>query len=160
MSEAKKVLVVFYSHSGNTRTIGQAIAEKLGADVEEIVEAKPKTGLIHFVASGFQAKSGGQAKIQPPHRDPALYDLVIVGSPVYAGTIASPVRTYLTEQKLRIKKVACFVTSGAPKNEPALTAMSQTLGKTPLAMLGTAAADVKTGAYKDKVTVFCAQLAR
>ena len=93
MAESKKVLVVYYSYSGNTRKLGRAIAEALGADAEEIVDLKQKHGPALFLVGGFKAFLKRTTKIASATHDPRAYDLVIVGSPVYAGNMPSPVLT-------------------------------------------------------------------
>ena len=40
----KKVLVLYYSQTSNTKTVAQEIANKLGADIEEIVPVVPYDG--------------------------------------------------------------------------------------------------------------------
>ena len=153
-----KILVVFHSYSGNTRAVGRAIAARLGADTEEIVDLKQKHGALLYLIGGFKAKLGSLTKIAPAQKNPADYDLVIIGSPVYAAALASPVRTYVAQHRAGFKRVALFVTGGDPSTAPALSKFAQALGQAPVATLGVAQADVKADAYAAAVETFCAQL--
>ncbi len=44
-----KVLIVYYSRSGQTRNIAEVIAKKLGAELEEIVDHRNRKGLLGFL---------------------------------------------------------------------------------------------------------------
>jgi flavodoxin len=42
-----------------------------------------------------------------------VYELVVLGTPVWAGSIASPMRSYLFLHRLQFRQVAFFATMGA-----------------------------------------------
>ncbi len=111
-----KVLVVYYSRSGNTRCAAKEIARRLGADIEEIKDKSNRDGFFGFIRSGYHAVRGVQADIKDTKLNPADYDIVIIGSPVWAGKVSCPVRTYLHKYKDRIKSLALFITRGSSKN--------------------------------------------
>ncbi|HBP51341.1 TPA: flavodoxin, partial [Candidatus Shapirobacteria bacterium] len=50
-----KTLVVFYSRTGNTRRMGELIAQKLHADIDEIIDQKSRSGIIGWILSGRDA---------------------------------------------------------------------------------------------------------
>ena len=82
-------LVVFYSWTGNTGKVARALAETLSAELEEIREVKPRGGLFAFLRSGMEASRKRPAPIVRCSRNLADYDLVILGSPVWAASMAS-----------------------------------------------------------------------
>ncbi len=86
-------------------------------------------------------------------KDPAKYDLVVIGTPVWGWNITPPVRTYLQENKDKFKKVAFFKTCGDSKNKtfPDMEAESQS----PLATLCVLDKEVKTKISQEKVEEFC-----
>jgi len=102
-------LVVFYSKTGNTMHIGKEIAKILKADVDRIIDKKEGKGVIGYVISGFKALLRKETDINF-NKDPTKYDLVVIGSPVWAGRIPPAVRTYLKRNKFR--KIAFFSTKG------------------------------------------------
>ena len=44
-----KVLVVYYSRTGNTKFVAEAIAQSLEADIEEIKDGKNRMGVFGFL---------------------------------------------------------------------------------------------------------------
>ena len=50
-----KVLVVYYSRTGNTRFVAEAVAQSLKADIEEIRDRKNRMGIFGFLRCGYEA---------------------------------------------------------------------------------------------------------
>ena len=109
-----KCAVVYFSWSpdGNTRFAAQTIAKKSGADLYEIKAEKPYNS--DFQKCCDEAKPECYGKTLRPIKpieglDLAKYDLVFVGSPNWWGTMAPPVRTWLTQNVAALKgKTMCF----------------------------------------------------
>jgi len=102
------ILLVYYSRSGHTRRLAEQIAEHCGADIEEIVDSVGRRGVLGFLRSLLEALLRLPAPIEPSRRSPRNYDTVIVGSPVWAGQVPSPVRSYLRRNRGRFRRVAFF----------------------------------------------------
>jgi len=111
--KARNILVVYYSRTGATRKAAEYITKKLGADMEEIIDMKKRSGICCFLTGGRDALKRKETKINEIKKDPSKYDLVIVGSPLWAGNMAPAIRTYLNKYKTDIKSVAFFATSGS-----------------------------------------------
>ncbi len=106
-----KVLVAYFSQSGKTRRIAEAIAAAENADVERIEEAKERyTGFGWHLAAGLSALLRRKSEIREPRLAPEDYDLVFVGTPIWAGRMAPAVRSYLLKTGMRGRKVALFCT--------------------------------------------------
>ena len=112
-----KVAVVYFSWGGNTRFAAETIAKKAGAETFEIKAEKPYNSDFHKCCD--EAKPECRAKTLRPIKpieglDLAKYDVVFVGSPNWWGTMAPPVRTWVTQSKeaLKGKKVCLFQTHG------------------------------------------------
>ena len=112
-----KCAVVYYSWSGNTRFAAETIAKKTGADLFEIKAEKPYNSDFQECCDEAQPECYGK-KLRPIKAieglDLAKYDLVFVGSPNWWGTMAPPVRTWVTQSKDALKgKTTClFQTNG------------------------------------------------
>ena len=113
--DKERVLVVYYSWSGNTRKAAEYIAEHTGGTLLEITPAKPYPS--DYNACVKQAKDEVQQEqtpaIKPAGIDLTKYDAIFVGTPNWWSSIAPPVRTFLTKQNFTGKKVALFVTHGS-----------------------------------------------
>ena len=94
-----KILVLYYSKGGNTRRLAEAVAEGVGrvAGAEALLRTPKDVTPEEFTAAGG----------------------VIVGSPVYFGTMAAPLKQVLedfvgTRRRMEDKVGAAFATSGDP----------------------------------------------
>ena len=155
-----KSLVVFYSRTGITGIIARAIAERLGSDVEELIDQKDRKGPLGFVISGKDAALKKQADIKQPEKDPSSYDLVLLGTPVWAGSMSCAMRTYLRMQKSKLENVAFFCTTGRSAIEATFRHMQEECGKKPLAVLGLRTKQVKKEQYQEKLSEFVQKLAQ
>jgi flavodoxin len=114
-----KKLVVFYSLEGNTKYIAQAIAEEIAADLLELKAVKEinKKSLFRFLHGGKQAIRKEQPELLPLDKDPQDYDLIILGTPVWAWTYSAPLHTFLCQNKIENKKIAFFCCHGGDKGK-------------------------------------------
>ena len=120
--ETMKTAVIYYSMGGNTAFAARRIAEKTGADLIEIrpVKAYPDKGFSKFFRGGKSAVMAEMPELEPYVFDAGEYEQVVIGFPVWAGTIAPPVRTFAVRNReaLAGKKLfafACQSGSGAEK---------------------------------------------
>lgn len=112
-----KSLVVYYSRSGNTKFIAEKVAEGLGAETEELVDEKSRSGIGGFLRSGYEALLGAQPKLKETTKDPREFDLIVLGTPVWEGRPSSPIRAYLKSHDLSGKKAAVFCTNAHSSGE-------------------------------------------
>ena len=111
-----KTAVVYYSLTGNADFAAKRIAEKLNADLIRLEPEKayPASGFRKFLWGGKSAVMGETPALAGQPFQLADYDCVILGTPVWAGTFAPPLRTLIRANagKWKEKKVAAFVCSG------------------------------------------------
>jgi flavodoxin len=157
-AQAKKILVVYYSRTGVTKKIAEAIAAELKGEVEEIIDAKDRQGLTGWLSGGRDATMRNLTEINPPQKSPAAYDLVIIGTPIWAWTMTPAVRAYMTQNKAALKNVAFFCTMGGSGDVGAFEAMSKIADKKPLALLSLLTKEVNEGKHAAKVAEFVKQL--
>ncbi len=109
-----KVLIAYYSWSGNTRVAAEQIRKITGGTLFEIKTAKPYPA--EYDACVEQAKkecrSGFCPELASKAGDLAKYDVIFLGTPNWWSTMAPPVRTFLTTENLSGKTVIPFVTHG------------------------------------------------
>ncbi|MBU4217277.1 NAD(P)H-dependent oxidoreductase [Candidatus Parcubacteria bacterium] len=110
-----KTLVIYYSLTNNAKFIAEEIANAIGADIlvlrtkKEIL--KP-TGFMKYFWGGRQVMMKEMPELLPLEKNPSDYDLIIIGTPVWAWTFTPPLRTFFATAKIQNKKVAIFCTHG------------------------------------------------
>ncbi|TFH04736.1 MAG: flavodoxin, partial [Candidatus Thorarchaeota archaeon] len=68
-------LVVYYSRTGNNRTIAETIAKSLSADIDEIIDKKNRQGRLNWLLAGKDSRSGNLTKIEF-QKNPQDYDTI------------------------------------------------------------------------------------
>jgi len=153
-----KTLIVYFSRSGVTRKVAEKISANLGADLEEITEKKNRKGIFGFLKSGMEAYRERLVTIDQPKHDASQYDLVVIGTPVWAGKMSSPVRSYIENNKDRLKSVAFFTTLSGDDAQKVLASLEEYAGKKPLSSVSIRASEVEKETYVSKVEDFIIKL--
>lgn len=149
-----KILVVYFSWTGHTREVAEAIAAGLGADLEAIREVNRRSGWLAFLRSAYEVLRGKLVAIVEPQKDPAAYDLVVLGTPVWAGRMSSPLLAYVTRERSRLARIAVFCTEGSASGEQAIRQVGEVCGKDPAVTLIVTAGELASGAWRQKVADF------
>jgi flavodoxin len=106
-----KTAVIFYSYEGNCAFVAEEIRARLNADLFRLQtkDEKQRKGFAKYFWGGAQVLMRKKPALMPYHFDPAAYDLIVIGAPVWAGSPAPPLLTFFDETKISGKKVALFV---------------------------------------------------
>ena len=125
-----KTIVVYYSMGGNTAYAAGRIVDALGADTLRIAPEKayPDSGFRKFFWGGKSAVMAETPKLIPYAFDPAAYERVILGFPIWAGNVAPPIRSFLRDNDLKGKRVAAFACESGAGAEKAFTKLKAALG--------------------------------
>ncbi len=112
-----KMLIVYYSHTGTTKSIADKLREKTGADIVEIETVR--TYPAGYSALTEEAKreldAGELPALTDKAPDMAPYGLVLVGGPVWWYTLSTPVMSFLKQADFAGRKAAAFCThEGGP----------------------------------------------
>jgi flavodoxin len=148
-----KYLVVYYSRTRVTAGVAKEISKKLGGDIEEIKDTKNRSGVINYIFSAFDALRKSSTKIETPQKNPKDYDLIIVGTPVWVGTAANPVLTYLRENKDKFNEVALIATFDSSGGTNTIENMEKIIGKDSIAQLTMSKLDIKSS-FNSKIDEF------
>ena len=115
----KKAIVIYYSYEGSTKKVADLISETAGIEtyaIKPVKEMKYK-GFLKFFIGGMNTVLGKKPEIQPMDIDLNKYDLIFLGSPIWAGTFVPPIKTFLESNALINKDVAYFYCNeGGAKN--------------------------------------------
>ena len=153
-----KILVAFYSRSGKTKKVAETISGILKCDKEEIFDIKSREGIVGFLSAGTDANLRRLTAIKGIKNNPSLYDLVIIGTPIWSSNISTPVRTYLFLYKEKFKNLAFFCTRLSSDSKKVFDDMKNLCQKTPLALLDLTSREVVREQYEQKVKEFIKNL--
>lgn len=150
-----KVLVAYYSRTGNNEKLVNELQAKLGCDVENIVDTVSRKGVLGWLKSGYQATRKKMTKIEPIKKDPSNYDVVTIACPLWGSLMPPPIRTYIFENKDKFNKVAFMSVSGGGKgNDKTIPDFETAIGKKFSAILMLSQAEKKRGGYEEKLQAF------
>ena len=110
----KRTLVIFYSLTGNTRLIAETVKNALNGDIQEIKPVKeldPESGM-RFMLGGMQASLKLKPKLKPMNINPLDYDLIFIGSPVWAWQVSPPIRSLSKMLDFSNKKIVLWCCCG------------------------------------------------
>jgi len=109
------ILCVYYSRSGKTRQEMEFIARELDAELVELTDGVNRKGSIRAVASCFDAVRRSTRPLGPYETRLPIeeYDLVIIGTPIWAGRCCSVIREFLKKCGSDLHRVAYVMTRGS-----------------------------------------------
>lgn len=114
-----KTLVVYFSQTGKTKAAAERIAQLSGADLVEIKTYRSyqmsyrKT--VFTSLKEILLKERPELDMEIP--DISAYDRILIGSPIWCGTVPNAVFSFLDKVNLSGKKTAIFTTSGATESQ-------------------------------------------
>jgi flavodoxin len=114
-----KTAVVFYTFDGNCALVAEQINAQLSADFIRLKteDEKKRRGFAKFFWGGGMVFLHKKPPLKPYTFDPSAYDLIIIGAPVWAGSPAPPIQTFLSQTVISGKKIALFVCHGGGKGK-------------------------------------------
>lgn len=109
-----KILVAYFSWSGNTRALASQIQRRTGGDIFEIRTEKPYPTDYRACtdAAKQEQQEGARPALARRAADMASYDVVFVASPIWWGTIPMAVCTFLEGYDFAGKTLIPVVTHG------------------------------------------------
>ena len=107
-----KILCVYYSRTGKTEKLIEGIAQELGCEKVKLSDGVNRAGLAGWLRSGMQAMARRLPPVARPETALPLseYDLVVLGTPVWAGRCSAPMRSFLREFGEELREVAYVIT--------------------------------------------------
>lgn len=130
-----RAAVVFYSLEGNVRYAAEKAAKALDAATVELVPVKayPDKGFRKFLWGGKAAAMKDKPELTPYSFNADDYDLVVLCTPVWAGTFTPPLRSFLAENDLSGKKVAVIASSSGGNADKCILQLQKEAGVNELA---------------------------
>lgn len=110
----QKMLIVYFSQTGNTDYIAQELQKKTGADIFRVETVAPYPAEYQTMTSlaKMERETGNLPALKGLPEKMASYDLILVGSPVWWYTVSTPVMSLLKQVDFKGKRTAAFCTHG------------------------------------------------
>lgn len=108
--EDKKVLVAYFSYSGTTKGVADAISERMGATLFEIKTQKEYSNV--YTESNWEIRRNEKPELADAVEQMESYDIIFVGYPVWWHATPASVNTFLEGYDLKGKLIIPFCTSG------------------------------------------------
>jgi flavodoxin len=102
--------IVYFSRSGKTRMVVNALKGQLSCEVAEIKSEIDRTGFLGAMTCVIDQYLDREDEPEPFTKDLTGYNPILIGSPIWMGKISSPVRTFIKGAGLKGKDVYIFVT--------------------------------------------------
>jgi flavodoxin len=111
-ASSKKILVAYFSHSGNTRVIAEQIKDITGGEIFEIRPVKNYPSAYQAVVDQAEKEINVNYKpqLETEVENFDTYDVFFIGSPNWWSTIAPPVATFLSGYDFKGKTIIPFIT--------------------------------------------------
>ncbi|NLP64599.1 flavodoxin family protein [Paraburkholderia sacchari] len=156
MSASSRILVVFYSRSETTAEFAGRLAAELEGDYERLqeVEFGRRAGPFGFLCSILDVVRKRPAHLRPMTHALANYDVVLIGTPVWAARASTPVATWLAQHAHEVRATAFFCTMGSRGSEDTFAQMQKLAHLAPLATCAISARDMQRDVAVEKVARF------
>ena len=114
MADTNKILVAYFSRTGNTRALAEEIAEQTGAEVFEIIPAEPYPDDYNATVERFRTERAENARpaIAAEVANIEQFTTVFIGFPNWGDDMPHIVYTFLEQYDLSGKTVVPFCTNG------------------------------------------------
>jgi flavodoxin len=111
---SSRILVTYFTRTGNTRVVAGLIQRALSADLFEIkpATAYPEDYLRTVEQASDEKQRGHMPPLAAPVKGLATYDTVFLGFPIWAETAPAIVRTLLSTYDFSGKALVPFITHG------------------------------------------------
>ncbi|MCE9575530.1 MAG: flavodoxin [Deltaproteobacteria bacterium] len=154
-----RILVVYYSRTGTTARVAEQVARRLDADLECIGDRTPRDGWRGWLRCAYEAMRARTGPVSSSGRDPSRYDLVVIGTPIWGGVLATPVRSWIARHHEVLDDLGMFCTCGASDGERAIAELTRLAGTPPRAALVLRHDQLRRGVPVEALDVFAAALA-
>lgn len=122
-------LVVYFSLDGNTKFIAETIGKTINADMIELKTSKqyPTEGFRKYLWGGKSVVFGEKPKLTNDRVDLKRYETILIGTPVWAGSYAPPVKSFIKQYNIQGKQIALFASHGGGGAEKCFTKLKESL---------------------------------
>jgi|YelNatPaOPRAMG01_1025707.scaffolds.fasta_scaffold21530_1 flavodoxin len=148
-----KNLVLYFSLDGHTEKVAEVITKRINADMEKItLRRKLPKGFFKYLVGGFWTISRKKPSIEPLKINLKDYDLIFLGTPVWASTYCPVFNSIFEKYEIKGKKIAIFVTYASMEGNSARDLAMRLEGNNEImAKIAFSEREIKKGKVEEKI---------
>lgn len=120
-----KTIILYYSRTQKTAETAKTLAIELEADMMEIKDLKTRKNPLNYINASIDAFRGSKTRISPSSLDLSPYDLIYIGTPVWAGKTPPAILSLIDSSNFQGKDVILFATMGRSGGEKVIERMKE-----------------------------------
>ncbi len=146
-----KICIVYHSYSGITKGVAEKVRDACGGDLVEVVPKESYSTFSAYTKGCMRARNLQIDPVEPPRIDVSAYDLIVVGTPIWAWKATPVINGAIAAlEGCSGKKAVVFATCGAQYGS-SLVDMKEALGKKGVKVIGEIAFTKKEINEKTKI---------
>lgn len=149
-----RFLVVYYSYTGTSRQVVQALCELRSWPHVEVADAVPRSGWSGTMRCMLDSILRRCPDIVVKKINMRDYDAVVLVSPIWAYALAGPMRTFIAQYRATLPDVAVISVMGSRGASNAVAEIERTLGRAPMMSTALTAHEVETGVFAARLDAF------
>lgn len=126
------ILVVCYSSTGVSKRAAQLLCSQRGWPLGEVADVKPRAGAAGTLRSVLDSLLRRKPPIRYTGPDPADFRTVVLVAPVWACSLAGPMRSFVADNADQLRRVAVVSTMGSAGASGAVAEVARYLGRAPV----------------------------
>lgn len=131
-----KTSIIYHSYSGNTRGVAEKVHAALGGELIEVVSQEYSSKISAYTIGCYRAMKGMSDPIEPKTIDVAANDIIVIGTPVWAGKATPAINAAVTAlDGCKGKKAVIFATCGKDGGD-SLPLLKKALGERGVTVAG------------------------
>lgn len=142
-----KSIIVYYSRTGNTKTVSKYLQDLLDCDLVEISDKKNRKGFFNLFKCVIDSSKDNITEIEYENYDLSNYDNIYIASPIWASNIPPAIRTYLTLEKSKIVNYNLILTYKGSNINKAIKEIAEILDTYPSNTIDIKKGDIKNNSF-------------
>ncbi|MBN2057781.1 MAG: hypothetical protein JW782_03190 [Candidatus Saganbacteria bacterium] len=147
-------IIICYSRTGRNKKLAQQLQQILRCDMEELIDRTDRSGWWNYLLAGRDSMFKKMTTIEPEIKNLESFDIIIISTPLWVGTIPPAIRTFLRRDKQKIKRLAVISVSMNGSQQRAIHDIENEYGNKPVAALFLSEKELKSGRHKTRFDDF------
>jgi flavodoxin len=131
-----KTSIIYHSYSGNTRSVAEKVHAACGGKLIEVISKEYSSRITAYTIGCYRAMKGMSDPIEPEKIDVSADDLIVIGTPVWAGKATPAINAAVAAlEGCKGKKAVIFATCGKDGGD-SLAILKKALGERGVTVAG------------------------